>query len=55
MQESEESQEENQCTWKDGVEDAQNHDPQVKELHADAAELWDAEPHKHVVGIEQTS
>lgn len=42
-------------TWQDRVEHTQDHGPQVKQLLADAAELWDAEAHKHIVGIEETS
>lgn len=42
-------------TRQDRVEHTQDHGPQVKQLLADAAELWDAEAHKHIVGIEETS
>lgn len=55
VEEGKEGQKENKCTWEDGVEDTKYHGPQVKELHTDAPELWDAEAYKHVVGIEQTA
>ncbi len=42
-------------TWQDGVKDAEDHGPQVKQLQTDAAELRDAQPHKHVIGIKQTA
>lgn len=42
-------------TWQDGVEYTEDHGSQVKQLQTDAAELRDAEPHKHVIGIKQTA
>jgi len=42
-------------TWQDGVEDTENQGPQVETLQTDASELRDAQPHKDVVGVEQTS
>lgn len=42
-------------TWQDGVEDTENQGPQVEKLQTDASELRDAQPHKDVVGVEQTS
>lgn len=42
-------------TWKNGVEYTEDHGPQVKLLQADATELRDAEPHKNVIGIKQTT
>lgn len=55
VQEGEESQEENQHPWQDGVEDAEHHHPQVEELQVDAAELRDAEAHEDVVRVEQAA
>lgn len=42
-------------TRKDWVEDTEDHGLQVKQLQSDAAELWDAQPHKHVIGIKETA
>lgn len=42
-------------TWQDGVKDTEDHGPEVKELQTDAAELWDAQPHKHVIGVKETA
>lgn len=42
-------------TWQDGVKDTEDHGSQVKELQTDAVELWDAQPHKHVIGVKQTA
>lgn len=42
-------------TWQDGVKDTEDHGPRVKELQTDAVELWDAQPHKHVIGIKETA
>lgn len=42
-------------TRQDGVEDTKDHGLQVKQLQTDAAELRDAQPHKHVIGVKQTA
>lgn len=42
-------------TWQDGVEDTQHHGPRVEELQTDAVELWDAQPHKHVIGVKEAA
>lgn len=42
-------------TWQDGVKDTEDHGPEVKQLQTDAAELRNAQPHKHVIGIKQTA
>lgn len=42
-------------TWQDGVEDTEDHGSQVTQLQTDAVELRDAQPHKHIVGIEQAT
>lgn len=42
-------------TWQDGVEDAEDHGPGIKQLQTDAVELRDAQPHKHVIGIKQAA
>lgn len=43
------------CTWEDGVEDTENHGPQIKELQTDAAKLRDAQSYKHIIGIKQAA
>lgn len=42
-------------TWQDGVEDTEDHRPQIQKLQTDAAELRDAQPHEHVVGITEAA
>lgn len=42
-------------TWQDGVKDAEDIGPQVHYLHADGAELGDAQAHKNVIRIKQAA
>lgn len=44
-----------EVTWQDGVKDAENHGPRVKQLQTDAAKLGDAQPHKNVIGVKQAA
>lgn len=42
-------------TWQYGVKYTEDHGPQIEPLQTDAAKLWDAQSHKHVICIKRAS
>lgn len=55
MQESEEHQEENEDTWKDGVKHTEDHDAEAERFLADVAEQRDTESDKDIVDVEEAA